>query len=60
MSQYLQTFARRITNARRDIGRAQADIMAGRNIKAARELIAKAEATIAKNQRLIAVNTPKG
>ena len=47
MSKYLSVFEGRIRRQRQAIGRAQADIMAGRNVAAARKLIAKAEQRIA-------------
>jgi hypothetical protein len=56
MSKYLSVFEGRIRRQRQEIGKAQAQIMAGRNVAAARKLIAKAEAKIAEQQKLIAVN----
>ena len=59
MSGYMTVVENRIKRQRLEIGKCQGQIMQGRSLKANRELIAKAEAKIAADQKIIAVNTPK-
>ena len=59
MSEYLKVFEGRIKRQRESIGRAQSQIMQGRNVKFNRDLIAKCNGRIAAQQRLIKVNFQK-
>ena len=59
MGKYLALFEGRIKRQRQSIGLSQRNIMTGRDVKANRELIAKAEAKIASLQKLIDVNSKK-
>ena len=60
MSKYMQVFENRIKSPRQSIGKAQAEIMAGRNLANNRKLIAKCLSRIAAQKKLIAINQPKG
>ena len=57
MGNYLTVVENRIKRQRREIGKAQAEIMQGRALKANRELIAKAQAKIDADRKIIVVNT---